>query len=302
VRSAGREFRVLSASEGSRDTGVLLHRTTTLIPDHAPATNHQQVLLGKKSQRRNKSAAAVVFAWFGRLGALLLCTTAVVRVVRLLVLVPRRTTGNQLAQWIADTPWAQQNQQQQRRSPMNHNHNNNINIDNRTTVVLCTVCVDGHYEKKPEWRQVILENHRRYAQAHGYRFIAPTTRKELLQALTPTTTDEHHQQQQQHQGDNEDQLNIGNMYWRLPLLRSLLSAGIDGRPVDWAFYSDCDTVFTNFHVPIETFLHPTKSFLVSGDSFGDPRWERALSVNSGHMLLKNTAFSRALLANVTRMR
>jgi hypothetical protein len=276
------------------------HHNTT---DQQPSTrdqNHQQVLLGKKSQRRKKSATMVVVAWFVRFGALLLCTTVVVRVVRLVQLVPprRTTTGNPLAQWIADTPWAQQNQYRHRRSPMNHNHNNRT-----TTVVLCTVCVDGHYGKKPEWRQVILENHRRYAQAHGYRFIAPTTREELQQALTTTVvTDENHQQQQQ-QSDNEDPLKIGNMYWRLPLLQSLLSAGIDGHPVDWAFYSDCDTVFTNFHVPLETFLHPSKSFLVSGDSFGDPRWEApVMSINSGHMLLKNTDFSRALLANVTMMR
>jgi hypothetical protein len=83
------------------------------------------------------------------------------------------------------------------------------------------------------------------------------------------------------------------------LENSLTAIAIDGQAIDWVFYSDCDTVFTNFPVPIESFMHPTKSFILSGDGHvGGPDF----SINSGHLLLKNTAFSRALLTNVTKMR
>ena len=148
-------------------------------------------------------------------------------------------------------------------------------------VVVASVCV-GKYSV-PEWN-VIHENHRAYALKHGYQHAVPTT-IEAIQKL-PTLN-----------GASKTLLaRKDRMYLRLALLQGLLEKS----GVGWIFYSDCDAVYANMDVSLAHFFHPTKDLVLCGDVGAKRRG--AASINSGHLLVRNTAWTRRMISDIHAMR
>lgn len=129
--------------------------------------------------------------------------------------------------------------------------------------------VSGYYSANPNapqahWLRLVIKNHQNYAKKHGYHYIfrndcAPATSKE----------------------NKKDPFYLGA--WSKPLfIQDLLE-----KKFDYVFWIDSDSIFTNFNVDFDDLISQNKDIAFTGDCYD--------VCNSGHLLLKNSEFSKKFI-------
>ena len=144
-----------------------------------------------------------------------------------------------------------------------------VNRKRKSWLAIASVCVDEGDKLAPEMKQVntardymnlTMENHKAYADAHGYPYF-PLTRR-------------------------SDELAHKNVrYHKLIWVKQLL------QKYSWVFFTDCDAIFLDFSIDVgrwaERNERSTSELIITGD--------HVYAMNSGQFLIRNRSWAKSLL-------
>lgn len=147
-----------------------------------------------------------------------------------------------------------------------------MNMSARKSVAI----ISGYYSANPNapmprWLRLVVQNQENYAKKHGYHYV-------FRSDCAPATSEE----------NKKDPFYLGA--WSKPLfIQELLE-----KDFDYVFWIDSDSIFTNFNLNFDDLIALEKDIVFTGDCYD--------VCNSGHILLKNTEFSKNFINDWERSR